>query len=202
MLLQHRWLRLDYVFCCDLITFWLCSVTVGYILVTFGYVGYGWLRFGYVLVTFWLCSVTCSWLGFGYVFVTFWLWLVTFWFRSGYILCAWGATWLHLATFTFWLRCIRVVSVLVVFWLCFGCVLVVFGYGWLPLVVFGYKHAIGYVLASFWLHSVTLGYGLWGRTGPAASSRPPPGNGSSQGGVPVRCADVSGVPVCVLIETM
>ena len=162
------WLRFGYVFyelhvCCyitdddvliTLITFWLCSVTVGYVLVTFGCVGYGWLRFGYVLVVFSDMHLVRV----GYAFVTFWLWLVMFWFRSGYILCAWGATWLHLATCTCF-GCIG--SGLFRYWLCFGCVLVVFNYGWLPLVVFGYKHAIGYVLASFWLHSVTLGYGLF-----------------------------------------
>ena len=85
----------------------------------------------------------CGWLRFGFALGTF------------YVLGAQlGYTWQRSR-----FGCIG--SGLFRYWLCFGCVLVVFGYGWLPLVVFGYKHAIGYVLASFWLHSVTLGYGLF-----------------------------------------
>ena len=84
----------------------------------------------------------CGWLRFGFALGTF------------YVLGAQlGHTWQRSR-----FGCIG--SGLFRFWLCFGCVLVVFGYRWLLLVVFGYKHVIGYVLATFWLHSVTLGYGL------------------------------------------
>ena len=43
---------------------------------------------------------------------------------------------------------------------------------------------------------------IWGRVGPATSAWSPPGNGSPQVCVFVRCADVSVVSVCMLTVTL
>ena len=131
MLLHHRWLRLDYVSCCDLITFWLCLVTVGYVLVTFGYVGYGWLRFGYVLVVFSDMQLVRVWLCFRYVLVVVGYVLVSLWVHFmclGRNLVTLGNVHVLVALDQ---GCFGIGCVLVAFWLCS----VTVGYLWLCSVI-------------------------------------------------------------------